>query len=226
MLHEDRCGRALRPLMLTCVILASAAAVSTDLGQQAATPSADVQHGRVLYLKHCAGCHGPRAWGDGPRVIPALAAQHEAYLISQLARFIHDVRPGSELHGPAMQDALQPPDVNRAQALRDLSAWLSQAAPNSEPEQGSGQALAAGKRAYANACAGCHGADGAGTRQGTPALASQHYSYLLGQLRGFSSGDLEHAPGIGPAALGPADQQQAIADYLSRLSLRELAGEK
>jgi len=211
--------------MLMFAILDPVAAVSADLVQQETALSADVPHGRVLYLKHCAGCHGERAWGDGLKVIPALAGQHEAYLISQLARFIHGVRKGSELHGPAMHDALQPADVNRSQALRDLCAWLSQAAPNSEPEQGPGQALSTGKRAYANACAGCHGVDGTGTKQGTPALASQHYSYLLGQLRGFSSGNLAHAPGIGPAALGPADQQQAIADYLSRLTLRGAVGE-
>ena len=212
--------------MLMFAILAPAVAASADLVQQAAALSADVPHGRVLYLKHCAGCHGERAWGDGLKVIPALAGQHEAYLISQLARFIRGARPGSELHGAAMHDAVQPPDVNRAQALRDLAGWLSQAAPNSEPEEGSGQSLAAGKRAYANACAGCHGVDGAGTQQGTPVLASQHYSYLLGQLRSFSSGDIAHAPGIGSATLGPADQQQAIADYLSRLPPRALTGEK
>jgi hypothetical protein len=100
----------------------------------------------------------------------------------QLAHFIDGDRAGSELHGPAMREALQPPDVKRAQALCDLGAWLSHAPLNRAPEQGSGQALAAGKRAY------------------------------------VSSGHLAHAPGLLPTLVGSADEQQALADYASRLA--------
>jgi cytochrome c553 len=205
--------------MLVLSALLPAAAAASDLASQAATLTADVPHGRVLYLKHCADCHGRQAWGSGPQEIPALAGQRESYLIVQLAHFIDGDRPGSELHGPAMRDALQPPDVKRAQALRDLGAWLSRAAPNREPEPGTGQALAAGQRAYANACAGCHGAKGEGSDVPiVPALAAQHYGYLLVRLRGFSSGHFAHAPGLLPTLVGPADEQQALADYASRLA--------
>jgi cytochrome c553 len=216
--YADRSPRASR-FMLMLAALAPMAALAADLAGEAAQLSADVPHGMVLYLKHCAGCHGRQAGGDGARVIPALAGQRESYLIAQLARFIDGSRPGSELHGAAMHEALAPPDVNRAQALRDLGAWLSRAAPNNNPERGSGEALATGKRAYvANACAGCHGSEGAGGEQpAVPALAGQHYSYLLAQLRGFSAGRLPHAAGLAPAIVGTAEQQHALADYLSRL---------
>jgi cytochrome c553 len=204
--------------MLVLSALLPAAADASDLAAQAATLTADVPHGRVLYLKHCAACHGQRAWGSGPREIPALAGQRESYLIVQLAHFIDRDRPGSELHGPAMHDALQPPDVKRAQALRDLCAWLSRAQPNAEPEQGTGQALAAGKRAYTRACAGCHGVNGEGSDAPiAPALAAQHYSYLLAQLSSFS-GQRAHAAGLPPTIVGSADEQQALADYASRLA--------
>jgi cytochrome c553 len=218
--HENRSPRAFwRPLLLLA-LAAPATSLSTELTQQSSTASADVPHGRVLYLKHCAGCHGHRAWGDGVRTIPSLAGQREAYILAQLTRFTSGDRPGSEVHGPAMHDALQPPDVSRAQALRDLGAWLSRTEPNSEPEQGSGRASVQGGRAYAKDCAGCHGMDGAGTEQGTPALASQHYSYLLAQLRSFSSGRIRHTADAAAVDLGSSDQQQAIADYLSRVALR------
>jgi len=204
---------------LALAALLAAAAVATDLAASAATLTADAPHGMVLYIKHCASCHGRRAWGNGLQEIPALAAQREAYLIAQLANFIDSNRRGSELHGPAMHDALQPPDVNRAQALRDLGAWLARAPPNREPEHGTGEALAAGKRVYANACAGCHGSSGEGSDQPpVPALASQHYSYLLAQLRGFSSGTRAHVPGLDVRIVGATDQQQALADYTSRLT--------
>jgi len=216
--HADITLRVPRRAMLVLSALLPAAAVASDLAAQAATLTADVPHGWVLYLKHCAACHGRQAFGDGPREIPALAGQRESYLIVQLAHFIDGDRPGSELHGPAMHDALQPPDVKRAQSLRDLGAWLSRAPSNREPEQGTGQALATAKRTYASACAGCHGVNGEGGEAPiAPALAGQHYSYLLTELRRFSSGHLAHAPGLLPTVVGSADEQQALADYASRL---------
>ncbi len=196
------------------------ATMAADLTSQAATLTADVPHGRVLFIKRCASCHGRQAWGNGPREIPALAGQRGAYLIAQLTHFVNGERPGSELHGPVMRESLQPPDVNRAQALLDLATWLSQSVPNPEPEHGTGDAPASGRRAYAGACASCHGENGTGRElPAVPAVASQHYSYLLARIRGFASGRDEHAPGIGPGIMGPAAQQQALADYASRLTL-------
>ena len=217
--HADITLRVPRRAMLVLSALLPAAAAASDLASQAARLTADVPHGMVLYLKHCAACHGRQAWGNGPREIPALAGQRESYLVAQLAHFIDGDRPGSERHGPAMHEALQPPDVKRAQALRDLGAWLSRAPSNREPEQVAGQALAAGKRTYGKACAGCHGANGEGAEAPiAPALAGQHYSYLLTELRRFSSGHLAHAPGLPPTIVGSADEQQALADYASRLT--------
>jgi cytochrome c553 len=209
---------------LALTALLPAAAVAADLAAQAATLTADAPHGMVLYIKHCASCHGRRAWGDGLQEIPSLAGQREAYLIAQLANFINSKRQGALLHGPVMHDTLQPADVNRAQALRDLGAWLARAPPNREPEHGTGEALTAGKRVYVNACAGCHGPSGEGGDQPpVPALASQHYSYLLVQLRSFSSGTRAHAPGLDVRIVGVTDQQQALADYTSRLTLASAA---
>ena len=217
--HADMTLRRLRGTPLLLAVLLPAAAMAADLTSQAATLTADVPHGMVLFVKHCASCHGRKAWGDGPRQIPALAGQRAAYLIAQLAQFIEGGRAGSELHGPVMHEALQPPDVHRAQALRDLAGWLSQAAPNREAEHGTGRALASGKRGYTSTCAGCHGASGEGRDSPpVPALAGQHYSYLLAQIRSFSTGHRAHAPGLGPEILGSPEQQQALADYASRLT--------
>jgi cytochrome c553 len=224
--HTNITLRAARRVLLKLAALLPAAAAGADLASQAATLTADVPHGMVLYIKHCASCHGKRAWGDGPREIPGLAGQREPYLIAQLAHFVDAKRQGSELHGPVMRDTLQPPDVNRAQALCDLGAWLTRAPANREPERGPGQALAAGKRVYANACADCHGLSGEGSDQPVvPALATQHYSYLLAQLRGFSSGARAHAPGLDARIVGAAEEQQALADYSSRLTLPSPTGE-
>lgn len=224
--HANITGSLAQGAALALTALLPAVGVAADLAAQAATLTADAPHGMVLYIKHCASCHGRRAWGDGLQEIPALAGQRETYLIAQLANFIDSNRQGSDVHGPVMHDTLQPPDVNRAQALRDLGAWLARAAPNRDPEHGTGEALTAGKRVYLEVCAGCHGPSGEGSDQPpVPALAGQHYSYLLVQLRGFSSGASAHAPGLDARIVGAADQQQALADYTSRLTLTSASSE-
>jgi cytochrome c553 len=195
-------------------------APATALALQAAAATADAGHGQILFLKHCVPCHGPRAWGDGPRVIPAIAGQQERYLVVQLARFATGERQGSEIHGSAMHDTLQPADVDRPQALADLAAWLAHAPRNREPEQGEGRDLAAAGRTYLRECAGCHGTGGGGdARAVVPAIAGQHYSYLLAQLQSFAAERRVHALFTDPRTAPSAQQQQLIADYLSRLTV-------
>ena len=189
-------------------------------GTAAAVPPAedgspDPQHGEVLYLRHCVPCHGGRAWGDGPREIPALAGQREAYLIEQLTRFASDERTGSEMHGPAMHDTLTAAaDVDRPAAIRDLAAYLARAPAAPQAEQGQGRSLALGKSAYLGTCVICHGDDGAGANDGSaPRIGGQHFRYVLSRLREFGS---THRGRVEAVALSAAEQQ-ALADYISRL---------
>lgn len=198
----------------------TAAVTSLAGAQQGLSPTSsltpDPQHGMVLFLKRCAGCHGRHGWGDGPREIPALAGQGERYLTEQLERFVSGQRPGSEMHGPAMRESTQPPDVNRAQAIADLSSYLTQAPRDPQPEYRQKEALALGKRSYERACQSCHRDQGAGNDgQWIPAIGGQHYSYVASRLHEFSSGRMSHPPGM--AELTP-EVQQALADYVSRLS--------
>jgi cytochrome c553 len=215
-------------VMLLAVALASAAATAASdpgaqLASRALAVTPDPEHGKILYLKHCATCHSPHAWGDGPREIPALAGQRGTYLVEQLGRFATGAREGSAMHGPAMYEALQPADVNRPQAIGDLAAYLSRAGRNPHPEHSEGQALALGKRTYTSGCAACHGSDGAGSDNGSiPAIGGQHYPYLLAQLRGFVSGLRGHSLGAGTVLSDP--EQQAVADYVSRLSYLSSVG--
>ena len=221
----------IRPITVTLGFVAAAlttvvapAAGGNRVSEEAAvTP--DSGHGRVLYLKHCTACHGQHAWGDGPREIPVLAGQRENYLIRQLEQVVDDKRQGSEMHGPIMHDTLQPADVARAQTFRDLAVYLSHAARNPHPEYGAGQALALGQRDYIRGCSGCHGSEGAGSDpEAVPAIGGQGYSYLLTQLRSFSAGRLRHpALADSPVALS-ADEQEAVADYVSRLTYLTASG--
>ena len=206
----------MRPETLALVLAAWAGAVASVAVAEspAASGAADPRHGEVLYLRHCVACHGMHAWGDGPREIPSLAGQRESYLIEQLTRFASGERSGSEMHGPAMQDTLKAADVNRPAAIHDLAAYLARASADPQPEQGQGRSLPAGKSAYLTACAGCHGEDGAGGNGGAaPRIAGQHFRYLLSRLREFGSVHRGQVPAVSLSA----EEQQALADYISRL---------
>jgi cytochrome c553 len=197
-----------------------------DLVSQAEAATPDLRHGMVLFLQHCTACHGRRAWGHGPWQVPVLAGQRESYLIEQLVHFVSGARRGSEMY-PAMHDTLQPSDLDRVQAFRDLATYLAQLPHNPEPEHGEGVALKLSERDYVRGCTGCHGSDGAGSeRGGIPAIGGQRYGYLLTQLRSFASGRLSHpAVADSPVALS-AEEQPALADYVSRLSYLSSADER
>jgi cytochrome c553 len=184
----------------------------SDLRSKASAVRPDAGHGQILYLKHCAACHRPHAWGDGLREIPALAGQRQHYLIEQMALFASGQRQGSLMHGPAMHDTLQRPDLDRAQAIADLAAYLALAPANPQPEHAQGRALPVGRNIYIRSCAACHDSAGGGSAD-VPAIGGQHYSYLLAQLRGFAAGQRDH-PSFAAFA---GEQQEAVADYVSRL---------
>lgn len=203
----------------------AAAQSAAELISRTLAVTPDAEHGKILYLKHCARCHGGHAWGDGPREIPTLAGQRERYLIEQLARFSTSERPGSEMHGPAMFESLQPPDVNRPQALGDLAAWLAHAARNPQPERAEVSKSAHGERIYAKVCSACHGVDGGGRESGTiPAIGGQHYRYLRTQVRGLAAGPRSHPPGV-VKSLTP-EEQEAVADYASTLTYLSADGSR
>lgn len=212
---EARMALRSSPLHFALTAIVASVAVSApaaDLRSGATAATGDPGHGKILYLKHCLACHRSHAWGDGPREIPAVAGQQRWYLIEQLALFASGERQGSLMHGPAMHDTLRKSDLNRPQAIADLAAFLASAPRNPEPEHSEGRALAAGRSTYTLACSGCHGSAGAGS-ESVPAIGAQHYGYLLAQLQGFAGGRRGH-----PAFLGlSGEQQEAVADYVSRL---------
>jgi cytochrome c553 len=200
--------------MLSTIAHAHGSIVSTTVAKaMAAQPNRT--RGSELYEKRCKSCHGIKGWGDGLEDVPSLAGQRELYLVTQLAQFAAQERSGSTMH-----KATSTADVNNPQALRNLAAFLSLAPPNPEPEHAEDAVPASGASLFQRNCAACHGAAAQGSSTDPiPALAGQHYDYLLIQLKTFARGHRGriNAPVIDFAAGLSDDEQRSIADYLSRL---------
>jgi cytochrome c553 len=202
--------------MLLMMPLASQASPRTlELYDGVASLVPVVKHGATLYRRHCAACHGRRAFGDARKTVPALAGQVEPYLLKQLVDFVELDRGTPEMHRLMARRELGQP-----QAWRDIAAFLAGLPRTKRPEVGDGRNLVRGARSYGDFCAFCHGAVGEGIEGAPiPALRGQHYSYLLLQLRSF---DTDHRLNV-DAPLGEhmtglsRDDLQGIADYLARM---------
>jgi cytochrome c553 len=188
---------------------------TTELLQGALALKPRPEDGASLYRAYCADCHGAQAWGDPLAVVPALAGQRELYLLKQLVDFAELDRAAPEMHRLMARAQLGTP-----QAWRDLAAYLAGQTGNERAEHGDGTALAQGERLYREACAACHGRNGAGSDlAAVPDLRSQHYSYLVLQLRSIDTGHRYNvAEDAYEALIGlSAADMRSVADYLSRI---------
>ena len=176
---------------------------------------ANAARGETIYTKHCAGCHGGSALGNPRELVPSLAGQRQAYLIKQLADFAELEREGDQMHAVVSKAALNEPAV-----WADVSFYLSGLQPARFPETADGGGVELGEAIYQEQCAACHEEDAAGDADGfVPSLRSQHYSYLVRQMRSLSA---SHRLNVDPDLVRfldsfETDEITAVADYLSRL---------
>jgi cytochrome c553 len=202
-------------LLLSLPVVGSASPRTLDLYEETLSLTPAPKEGAALYQQHCASCHGKQALGSGEKVIPSLAGQLESYLVKELVDFVELDRDTPEMHR-----LVATRELGKPQAWRDLAAYLARLAPNEKAQIGNGNAVMHGARTYADYCAICHGPAGEGMDDGTaPALRSQHYSYLVLQLRSF---DTDHRLNVEQPLLESMvglnrDDMEAIADFLSRM---------
>jgi len=175
---------------------------------------AHVDQGRVLYLAQCAPCHGDNAQGDAGKSIPSLAGQRRSYLVKQFADFSQHDRTATEMHAVVAR-----PAVSEPQAWADLASYLNGLPPLPVSQVGSGELTSLGEASYRQWCSSCHEEDARGDDEGfVPSLRNQHYSYLLGEIRGIAE---DHRRNVEPDLIRflaslDAKEMQGLADYLSR----------
>lgn len=184
---------------------------------------ADAAKGQKIATQVCAACHG----ADGNSVIfanPKLAGQVPEYLEKQLANFRAPAGKEAERKNPIMNGMV----ANlSADDMRDVAAYYGVqqaklgAAKNTET-------LSLGRKIWRGgdsskalpACAGCHGASGAGLPALYPRLAGQHAQYVEAQLKAFRSGERKNDANstMQTVAARMTDLEiGAVADYVAGL---------
>jgi cytochrome c553 len=175
----------------------------------------NASHGAALYLQNCARCHNQGGIGDPRNVVPALAAQREAYLIKQLADFTELERESQEMHAVVAKPTLSEP-----QSLADIAAYLSHLPAARFPETADGGGVELGEAIFQEQCASCHDEDARGDDDGfVPSLRDQHYSYLVREMRSLAASHRLNVDADLVRFIDSLDTEEmtAVADYLSRL---------
>jgi cytochrome c553 len=174
----------------------------------------DPANGRQVYLT-CAVCHRPEGWGTPDGTYPQIAGQLRTVIIKQLA----DIRARNR-DNPLMYPFSVPRILGGPQNLADVAAYVAELPMNPRNGVGPGVDLALGQEVYKEHCAKCHGADGQGNEaEHTPAIAGQHYLYLMRQFDAIRMGRRKNSD---PKMVKQIDgftprHQAAVLDYTSRL---------
>ena len=175
----------------------------------------DLERGRQLATTVCAACHG----ADGNSVAtanPNLAGQHGAYIAQQLAAFKSGARP-SPIMQP-MAAGLSPEDMLAVGAFYEAQKPVQGLARDKAlAERGQRIWRAGVKSTGVPACAGCHGAAGAGIPAQYPRLAGQHAELSFGWLKAYASGARPNAV-MGPVASKLSENDmKAVSEYIAGL---------
>jgi cytochrome c553 len=181
---------------------------------------ADSAKGQSIANKVCAACHGPD--GNSPTAAnPKLAGQIPEYIQKQLGNFKAAPGTKAERENPVMGGMAA---GLSAEDVRDVAAYF--AAQTVKPGAARNQdTLALGRRIWRGgdlgkglpACAGCHGATGAGLPVQYPRLAGQYPEYIESQLKAFRAGERRNdANKMMQSIAGKMSDPEirAVADYV------------
>ena len=200
-------GVALLALLLTPATGAAtsrgAARAATAAGQ-ADSPALDAR-GRELYQNACASCHGPDPAGPSYYpLVPSLKNVGGAAAVNWVLRTGR--MPWKDNKGPAIQRG--EPRFNE-EDTRALAVYIGKAVgdaqiPDVDPARGD---LQRGRQLYGQACAACHGMNGAGA-----ALGGQNIAVSLQDVEPIDVAEaIKIGPGQMPVGGGLADYEYGTA---------------
>ena len=171
----------------------------------------DIEEGRRAY-EGCTACHGEDGGGRADGTFPRIAGQHRTVIMAQLDAIRNGTRPNPimEPHANALLDEEQ---------VAQVAAYVAALAFRGEAGLGPGDDLERGEQLYGSDCAGCHGKRGQGDgARLVPAVAGQHFDYLLRRARSLGSwGQLRHPSEGRPLEEYTDSELRAVADFAGRL---------
>jgi mono/diheme cytochrome c family protein len=170
---------------------------AVPVSAQEGGPQGAAHRGASIFQTNCVQCHGPQGKGDGPLAnqAPNKIADFTdpAFVETRSPQDIFDVITKGRM------SALMPPWNNK---LSDAERWDAVAYVWSLHT--SAADVASGEQRYGEACASCHGVDGAGTSQQPPITSLGDASYLAVNQADWRSG-VTKAPHPAVAGLAAAD---------------------
>jgi cbb3-type cytochrome c oxidase subunit III len=182
----------------------------------------DANKGAQIATQVCAACHG--ADGNGTAVAnPKLSGQHADYLYKQLSNF--KVKTGAKeaeranaiMAGFAAQ--LSDADMRNVSAYYE-SQKLKPSSAKDKDLSDLGQKIYRGGIAEKNvpACAGCHGAAGAGIPAQYARVGGQWAEYTESQLVAFRAGTRKNSAQMMTISARLSDREiKAVSDYIAGL---------
>lgn len=191
-------------------------AIALPLFASLPTAAADLARAEEIVQGKCFICHGTEGESSSP-VFPRLAGQHAAYVARQLADYKSGRRRSGTMQ-PMVED-LSPADFAALGAYFESRTPIAH--PIDDPElSGMGRFIFLRGNPYSGvaACAGCHGAAGAGTPT-LPRLAGQHAQYTENQLKAFNRRERTNDNAVmhGIASKLTELEMKAVASYISGL---------
>jgi cytochrome c553 len=193
---------------------AEAAAIAQAEYDEVMRLTPDIDAGRSAYLT-CAVCHLPEGWGTVDGRYPQIAGQLRTVIIKQLA----DFRAGNR-DNPLMYPFSVPDVLGGPQQIADVAAYVASLPMTPHNSVGPGADLERGKALYEENCVDCHGGAGEGdVEKHIPAIAGQHFPYLMRQFDHIRAGQRRNSdPEMMKQIQGfTPHQQAAVLDYTSRL---------
>ncbi len=162
----------------------------------------------------CVACHGL----DGMSAIPAnpnIAGMPEQYIAKQLELFQTGKRQNAIMQGMAA-------GLN-ADEMKGLGIYYFSQRPKANAAARDMAAAAKGQKIYragipelkVPACAGCHGAAGAGIPASYPRLAGQWPEYVGASLEAYAAGTRKNSQMNAIASRMRPDDRKAVAEYVA-----------
>lgn len=182
-----------------------------------AAVSADVEKGKEVAAT-CVACHGMDGAGQAQGKFPRLDILAAEYTVKQL----HDFKDGKR-NSPIMMPFVGMLDDEKMENV--AAYYATQSANVTAPEvdeallkRGEQLATRGDWDKYIPSCRSCHGPQNQGVGNVFPALAGQHASYIVGEIKAWKSGARANDPQnlmLAVAERLSDDDIEAVAAYLA-----------